>query len=158
MAVEETGCCPRFVPEIWDDKEFTWKNKLFVKDHVRSVLHIPLGIRQLYAREQARIETAGAQSDDHVVLADERSPWGADYYFAVTKEVPEAELAEISGTFITRAFEGPFRDISEWVAVMRHEVEARGKQLEKLYFWYTTCPRCAKVYGKNYVVLFAKVG
>ncbi|TSC93668.1 MAG: hypothetical protein CEN91_156 [Candidatus Berkelbacteria bacterium Licking1014_85] len=25
-------------------------------------------------------------------------------------------------------------------------------------FSYTTCPKCAKVYGKNYVVLFAQVG
>jgi hypothetical protein len=36
-------------------------------------------------------------------------------------------------------------------------VAARGRKLEKLYFSYTTCPACAKAYGKNYVVLFAKV-
>jgi hypothetical protein len=29
--------------------------------------------------------------------------------------------------------------------------------LKKLYFSYTTCPACAKAYGKNYVVLFAQV-
>jgi len=23
--------------------------------------------------------------------------------------------------------------------------------------WYTTCPKCAKVYGKNYVVTIAEV-
>lgn len=34
----------------------------------------------------------------------------------------------------------------------------KGRTLEKLYFGYTTCPKCAKAYGKNYVVLFAKVG
>jgi hypothetical protein len=36
-------------------------------------------------------------------------------------------------------------------------VAERGKKLEKLYFAYTTCPGCAKVYGKNHVVLFARV-
>jgi hypothetical protein len=25
-----------------------------------------------------------------------------------------------------------------------------------MYMWYTTCPKCAKVYGKNYVVILAK--
>jgi len=25
------------------------------------------------------------------------------------------------------------------------------------YFYYTTCPKCAKKYGKNYVVLLAQV-
>jgi hypothetical protein len=29
--------------------------------------------------------------------------------------------------------------------------------MEKLYFFYTTCPKCAQVYGKNYVVLLAKI-
>jgi len=29
--------------------------------------------------------------------------------------------------------------------------------MEKLFFFYTTCPKCAKAYGKNYVVLLAKV-
>jgi hypothetical protein len=40
---------------------------------------------------------------------------------------------------------------------MRDHVAARGRTLERLYFGYTTCPKCAKAYGKNYVVLFAKV-
>lgn len=31
------------------------------------------------------------------------------------------------------------------------------RNMEKMYFFYTTCPKCAKVYGKNYTVLLAKV-
>jgi hypothetical protein len=38
----ETGCCPRFDPKPWDKKQVTWKDKLFLKDHVRSFFHIPL--------------------------------------------------------------------------------------------------------------------
>ena len=40
---------------------------------------------------------------------------------------------------------------------MRRHVEGKQQQLETLYFAYPTCPRCAKAYGKNYVVLFAKI-
>jgi hypothetical protein len=29
--------------------------------------------------------------------------------------------------------------------------------MQTLYCYYTTCPKCAKKYGKNYVVLLAKV-
>jgi NMD protein affecting ribosome stability and mRNA decay len=36
-------------------------------------------------------------------------------------------------------------------------VKAKGRQLDTTYFFYTTCPRCAKHYGKNYVVGVAKV-
>jgi hypothetical protein len=45
----------------------------------------------------------------------------------------------------------------KWAQQMSDHVAARGRSLEKLYFGYTTCPKCAKAYGKNYVVLFAKV-
>jgi uncharacterized protein (UPF0212 family) len=40
---------------------------------------------------------------------------------------------------------------------MQHFVAQRGKQLDHLYMGYTTCPACAKAYGKNYVVMFARV-
>jgi len=40
--VKPTGCCDIFNPEPWDEKEIKWKDKIFVKDHVTSFLHIPL--------------------------------------------------------------------------------------------------------------------
>jgi hypothetical protein len=36
-------------------------------------------------------------------------------------------------------------------------VRSKGKEIKKMYFWYTTCPKCAKVYGKNYTVILAMV-
>jgi hypothetical protein len=30
-------------------------------------------------------------------------------------------------------------------------------KIRKWYMWYTTCPRCAKKYGKNYVAVLAEV-
>jgi len=40
---------------------------------------------------------------------------------------------------------------------MQDFVKSRGKELKKVYFFYTTCPRCAKFYGKNYTVILAEV-
>jgi hypothetical protein len=40
---------------------------------------------------------------------------------------------------------------------MERHVEQKARQLDTMYFFYTTCPRCAKHYGKNYVVGVAKV-
>ncbi|MEI6627571.1 MAG: hydrolase, partial [bacterium] len=39
------------------------------------------------------------------------------------------------------------------------DVYAKSKKLviDKLYMWYTTCPKCAKKYGKNYVVIVGKI-
>ena len=92
-----------------------------------------------------------------IVLADENSLWGADVYVSVAGDVPGAQMATLSGTFLSKVFEGPFKDIRTWIGQMGEHVKSQGKELEKLYFYYTTCPRCAKKYGKNYVVLLARV-
>ncbi len=155
--IKSTGCCDPFNPEPWQDKEITWDNKMFVKDHVISFLHIPLNIGKKVIKNMELIEAASAKSPQQLMLTDEKSPWGADIYIDVAKEVPGAQMAIISGTFLTKVFEGPFQNVAKWAKEMVEYVKFKDKNLEKLYFCYTTCPKCAKVYGKNYVVLFAKI-
>ncbi len=53
-------------------------------------------------------------------------------------------------------FEGPYSRAGKWAGEMAALLKEQGRPLKKLYFWYTTCPKCAKVYGKNYVVLVAE--
>jgi len=153
----ETGCCPRFNPEPWDEKEVTWQDKLFIKDHVRSFLHIPLNFGQVMVKNMEMIESAGALAPQPLMLSDEKSLWGTDVYIAVSKEVPRAEMERISGTFLTKVFEGPYKNAGKWAKEMKAYVKSKGREIEKMYFFYTTCPKCAKVYGKNYTVLLAKV-
>jgi len=164
----ETGCCPRFDPGPWDEKEITFENKLFLKDHVRSFLHIPLNFGKVMVRNMERIKQADALMEEPLLLCDEGSLWGADIYIAVAKEVPGAEMATISGTFLTKVFEGPYKNAGKWAGQMKDYVQAKTKDInssrrrprperEKMYFFYTTCPKCAEYYGKNYTVLLAQV-
>ncbi|MBU1348481.1 hypothetical protein KJ781_00215, partial [Patescibacteria group bacterium] len=92
-----------------------------------------------------------------LMLTDEKSLWGADIYIDVVKDVPGAQMATISGTFLTKVFEGPYNMAGTWAKEMETYVTSKGKTIKKLYFSYTTCPKCAKAYGKNYVVLFAQI-
>ena len=153
----ETGCCPRFNPEPWDKKEVTFQDKLFVKDQVRSFLHIPLNFGKVMVKNTERIKEAGALAPEPFMLSDEKSLWGADIYIAVAKEVPGAEMARISGTFLTKVFEGPYKDVKKWVEEMKTYVKSKAREIKKMYFFYTTCPKCAKFYGKNYTVILAEV-
>lgn len=153
----ETGCCPRFDPTPWQEKEMTWDNKLFVKDHIRSFLHIPLNFGQVMKRVCEKIDAAHAGEKPPVCLSDENSLWGSDLYIAVTKDVPGAQMATLSGTYLTKVFEGPFKDTGKWMREMQEYVRSRGKEAKKILAFYTTCPKCAKVYGKNYVVLLANI-
>ncbi len=152
----ETGCCPRFNPARWDDQEISWQDKLFVRDRVRSLFHVPLNFGRVMQRNMQGIEAAGALDPDHLMLSDENSLWGADVYIAVSKEIPGAQMERISGVFFTKAFEGPYSKARQWAKEVTTLMEQRGRPPKNLYFWYTTCPRCAKAYGENYVVLVAE--
>ncbi|OGD85902.1 hypothetical protein A2Z23_02990 [Candidatus Curtissbacteria bacterium RBG_16_39_7] len=157
QTTKSTGCCEPFDPKPWQDKEITWDNKIFIKDHVTSFLHIPLNMGKKIIKNMGLIEKAQARPTQQLMLTDEKSLWGADIYIDVSKDVPGAEMAKISGTFLTKVFEGPYKNAGKWAQEMKEYVESKGKQLKKLYFSYTTCPACAKAYGKNYVVLFAQI-
>jgi hypothetical protein len=155
--IPSTGCCEPFDPTPWQNKEITWKNKLFVKDHITSFLHIPLNMGSKITKCMKSIEKANAKTQVPLMMTDESSPWGADIYIDVTKIVPEEKMIKLSGTFLTKVFDGPFQDAGKWAEEMKKYVENKKQNLLKLYFSYTTCPKCAKVYGKNYVVLLAQI-
>jgi hypothetical protein len=151
-------CCPRFNPEPWDGKTITWQGKRFVQDHVTSLFHIPLNYGAVMTRVDAAIRAAGAKLEAPVMLTDENSLWGADVYVEAGTDVPGTKMASISGTFMCKVFEGPFSEVGRWVVEMKAWLNSEGKRFSKLYFYYTTCPKCAKKYGKNYVVLLAQIG
>jgi hypothetical protein len=153
----EQECCPRFDPEPWDGKEIAWQDKRFVKARVRSFFHIPLNFGGVMRRNVALIEAADARPEEMIVLADECSMWGTDLYIDVTGEVPGVPMTTISGTFLSKVYEGPYQNVRTWMQDMTRHVADQGKQLMKMYTYYTTCPTCAKKYGKNYVVLMARV-
>ena len=154
--VVSTGCCEPFDPTPWDKKEIVWKDKIFVKDHVTSFLHIPLNMGAKVVKNMKLIDKAQAKSPYQLMLTDEKSMWGSDIYIDVAANVPGAQMAKLSGKYLTKVFEGPYQNAGLWAKDMAEYVKSKGKETKKLYFSYTTCPKCAKAYGKNYVVLFAQ--
>ncbi len=158
MSDNPTNCCPRFKPEGWDREELHFKDKLFVKAKTMSIFHIPLNMGSVYPKTFTAIEEADAMSDDDfIVLSHDPSAWRGEHYFSVTKDVPGQEIVRLSGDYLTKVFEGPYRDMPKWEKEMEELAKERGKQAKKIYYFYTTCPKCAKYYGKNYVVGVAQV-
>lgn len=157
MAASKTGCCPPFEPAEWDKQIFEFQDKLFAKVSTRSLFHFPLNMGSVMKRVMAQIDAADAASNEYLTLSDEVSAWRADHYVAVTKEVPEIQMVRLSGTFLTKVFEGAYQDMPKWYDQLNQYAQAQGKSVSKTYFCYTMCPKCAKAYGKNYVVGFAQV-
>jgi hypothetical protein len=158
MDNSETGCCPRFDPTGWDEQEFEFHNRPFVRSTTINFMHVPLNMGSMIKKTFKKIQEAeAAPADEYLILSTDPSPWRGEHYFAVTKDVPGGDMVTLSGTYLAKVFEGPYRDAGKWVKETEQFVAAQGKQLRKLYFFYTTCPRCAKHYGKNYVVALAEV-
>ncbi len=150
-------CCPPFDPAPWDGKEITWSGKPFVKARVTSLFHIPINFADVLKATMEKIMAAGAALPEYLALSDENGLFGSDLYIAVAKDVPDVKNERLSATFLTKVFEGPYKNAGKWAAQMKDYVRSQGREAKRLLFFYTTCPKCAKLYGKNYTVLFAEV-
>ncbi|WP_372837918.1 hydrolase [Phaeovulum sp.] len=158
ISTNTTGCCPRFHPEGWENTRISFRDKPFLRAMTRSVLHVPLNMGAVFERVMAKINAAGAADPENlIVLSRELSPWSAEHLFAIHAPVDGEEVTALSGDFVTRVFEGPFSDARKWHTELREMSRAADKPDGRSYFYYTTCPKCAKAYGENYVVGFAEV-
>lgn len=158
MAADTTGCCPEFDPEGWDGRHLVFKDQPFVRATTRALLHVPLNMGSVFTRVQEHIEDAGAQAPDgYFVMSRDLSASEGEHLFAVTKDVPGEEMIRLSGEFIARVFEGPYRHAKSWDHDMRVAAEADGHVAKNVFMFYTTCPRCAKTLGRNFVVGLAEI-
>ena len=150
-------CCPQFDPTQWDDKTFEWNNKKFIKDSICTFFYMPCNFSKVMTRVTGKVTKASANVPDWLCLSEHTSKWNMDIYLAVDKEISDAENTTISGKFFSKVYEGPFKDTGKWCKDFESIAKSKGYKTKKMYMWYTTCPKCAKKYGKNYVVILSQV-
>jgi hypothetical protein len=80
-----------------------------------------------------------------------------DLYLAVDKEIEGANNVTLSGRFFSKVYEGNFKETGKWCEDFKSLTKNKGYAIKKWYMWYTTCPKCAQKYGKNYVVIIAQI-
>jgi len=158
--LNEEICCPKFEPSNWDEKTIEWKNRPFVKKNLFTLFYMPLGMNSTVTKTVKQMTDNKAMPDRSkwLMLAHSPSMWKTELYFAVTKQIEGLENVYITGKFLTKVYEGEFRECGNWVKDIKDYTKRKtGKDPIKVYFYYTTCPKCAKKYGKNYVVLLAQI-
>lgn len=118
---------------------------------------MPINFGSVIARIMNKIEAAKANTDNNLSLSDHTSKWNMDLYLAVDKEIPDCENVTLSGKYLTKVYDGDFKDTRKWGDDFKKFAEAKNYKIKKWYMWYTTCPKCAKKYGHNYVVTIAEI-
>lgn len=153
LADRPTGCCPRFKPDNWENQRLQFDQKLFVETQARSILYIPLNFGKMMTDVQAAIQEAGAEPDDsYFILSRDLSPWKSVHLLEVSKPVAGYKMVNLSGDFLCKVYEGPFKDMRKWIDATEQHLKSHQLQSKQQWMFYTTCPKCAKYYGKNYVV------
>lgn len=139
-------CCPEFDVSKWDKKREVWENRMFIKETMPTLFHMPFPptIGKKITRMYKLVDKADAhlpdKSDTLILFRD-----------------PSAFRSEISGTFVSRVFDGKYNEIPKFIKEMDRYLNESGESAKDYYIHYAYCPLCAKKYGHNYLTLFAKV-
>ena len=156
-------CCPEFRSEKWDEKTFDWKEKHFIKSSVPALFHIPLKpmlkkqITQLM--EQAEVsKRTQPELEETLLLFNDPHAFKSEVYLSVEDDIPSAQNTTLTGTFMTKVYDGAYRDIPKFFKKMNNFLADQGKRAKNYYVHYAYCPKCAKKYGHNYMVFFAELG
>lgn len=160
MSHENTNsdiCCPKFDPAPWDGKVIEWKNKKFIKDSVFTLFYMPVNFGSVMRKLDRKVRQADAEIPDWMGLSDHTSKWNMDIYLAVNKDIGGENNITMNGTFVSKVFEGPYRETGAWQKEFASWCETQSFKTVKNYMWYTTCPKCAKKYEKNYVVFISEI-
>jgi hypothetical protein len=155
-------CCPTFHPEKWNEKTFCWNQKPFLIATVPTLFHIPFPpmIGKQITEMMKQAEKAHKLSDDKeeiLLLFTDPHPFKSVMLLSITDEVEDANNMTLTGTFLSKVFDGPPKAISKFIKEMNDWLAEEGKKASSYYVHYAYCPKCAKERGHNYMVLFAEI-
>jgi len=158
---ESAECCPEFNPEPWNKVTHQWKDKPFIIDTIPQFMHMPLPwmYRKVLTRmwEKAKRLGIAPELKDFLLLAYDPSPWKSELYLAVTKDSPDGSSVRLTGTYVSMVFDGPYSGVPKYIKEMEIYLSAQQKKSKKYFFYFTTCPKCAKKWGHNYIVALSEV-
>jgi len=155
--MDNKECCPRLIPEDWENRTFEWEDKIFLKAKVLTFMYIPLNFGHVMTKLMRKLEKENVSSPDNLCLSEHTSKWNMNLYLAIDKEMAGEKIAKLNGKFLSKVYEGQFQETQKWFDDFNTYAKDNSYDIQKTYMWYTTCPKCAKKYGKNYTVIFGKI-
>jgi len=153
-------CCPKFNPEKWDGQVFNWYDKPFIKESMITFFHLPFPWilkNKMTKLCQLADSCNSANPEEVLLLFHDPSAFKSEIYLSVNKEIAEAKNIKMTGNFVAKVFSGPYRDVPKFIKSMDEYLSQEGKKALDYYIHYAYCPKCAKKYGNNYMIIFARV-
>ena len=160
--VREKECCPAFKPEKWSEKSFKWNEKRFIKTWIPLFFHMPIPaiVAKKIVKLSSKAEHANAleeQREDILLLFTHTNPFRSEIYLSVRSSVESANNVKLSGNFISKVFEGPYKAIPKFMRQMEHYLSLQEEKAKRFFVHYAYCPKCVERFGHNYMVIFAEI-
>lgn len=158
---KEAICCPLFETEKWNNVQHAWNAKPFLVETVPEIFHIPLpgtypkAIQRMWKRAHDAGVAPGP--NDFLLLAHDPTAFKSELYMSVTGEVPGGRNEKFTGTFYSKVFEGRYSDIRRFIHQMQESLDAKKMIARKHYIYFPYCPKCARKYGHNYIVILSEL-
>lgn len=156
---EKDICCP--IPNIkdWDNKKIEFKDKKFVRMYTKSLFYIPINMGKIMTTLNKLVRDNKAEEDisKTMILSRELSPWKAEQLYLVKKEINGADNVTLNGMFYSKVIDGPYQNAKFLYEDLTKYAKENGYKPNDIYIFYTTCPKCAKKYGKNYIIGLLKL-
>gem|GEM_PF-227136 len=152
-------CCKDIDLGKWHLKKVKWRRKPFYVVRYGTFFHIPLGIGKAMTDGMSAVTKKYHTAYPELWLSKDTGMFSAKMMFAVDRaSTSDPEIEELTGTFVSRGFQGPYSQIGNFVRVFREQVMQKyGKKPMELYFWYANCPKCAKKQGGPKTVIFGRI-
>lgn len=132
---------------------------MFLQGTVLQIMHIPLNMGAVITKMSQQIEEAKAmpKKNDFLMLCYDPSSWKSEINMTVSKTIPDGKMVQMSGTFLTRVYDGPYQAVPLWLRDMDSRLAKKNLRAKKYYVHYAYCPKCSQKFGHNYCVVFAHV-
>jgi len=156
--MEQKICCPKLEKKDWDRKTHTWKEKVFYKEHYRSIFYIPIGFGGIMGRAIPMLTEKGIFEENGLILCRNEGMWGGDAYIELKRGEPSLNTEAISGKFFGMYFEGGYKETGKHMQELMEYCRKNGMDVKEVLSYYATCPECIKKYGTAQTVLFARIG
>lgn len=136
---------------------FDFKDIDFISAKSKAFLHMPLNLGKVMTETQKAIDESEATlKDQYLILSKDTSAYQTSHLFAVFKAVKDYPMVKLTGEYEARVFDGQYQDVPKFMKILDTEVNNDHKVIEDQWVFYTTCPKCAKAYGHNYMVFFTQ--
>jgi len=152
-------CCRNIDLSKWNLKQVKWKRKPFYVVKYGTFFHIPLGIGKAMVQGMETAVKKYHTPQPDFWLSKDTGLFSAKMMFSVERaSSSDPDIEELTGTFVARGFQGPYKNMGNFIRVFIEQVQQKFKKKPtELLFWYVNCPKCAKKQGGPKIVIFGKI-